>query len=170
MLGNSKHLSGAPVFDPCFWNLRSFISKCSFILFNRVGQRDLHCLFWRAQGTLAGVHEQGLEQDVCPLACTVRRPPLLFSLCHRVRGWGWEPRFLPWVAKRLLFSCTSLGFKTVMVWLCFPWISLAAFSDAGINLVSKLVSFRVSCASAGGVVSLLLCLHQLNQAVPEMYR
>lgn len=26
-----------------------------------------------------------------------------------------EPGFLPWVAERLLFSCTSLGLKTVIV-------------------------------------------------------
>lgn len=26
-----------------------------------------------------------------------------------------EPGFLPWVGERLLFSCTSLGFKTVIV-------------------------------------------------------
>lgn len=66
----------------------SFPSRDLYLL-NRVGQRDLHCLLWRAHEPLAGVHEQGLEQNVCLLACTVWQPPLLFYLCHGVREWGW---------------------------------------------------------------------------------
>lgn len=99
MPGNSKHLSGAPGFDPYFQDLFYFISKRRFILFNRVGQRDLRGLFWRGQGPLAGIHEQGDEWDVFLLACTVLCLPPFFCLYHGVEGWAWKPGFLPWVAE-----------------------------------------------------------------------
>ena len=85
MVGNNKHLSGAPGFDPYFQDLLSFISKCRFILFNRVGQRDLHHLFWRAHGPLAGVREQGLEAGCLPpcLYSLVSPSPLLSLLWGR---------------------------------------------------------------------------------------
>jgi len=152
MLRNSEHLSRAPVFDPYFLNLLSFISKCRSILFNRVGQRDLHGLFWRAHGLIAGVREQGLEWDVCLLACKVLDHPPLFYLCHGVGRWCWEPSFLPSAAEKLPLSCTSLGLKTRMVWLYFSWSSLLAFPGAGISLVGNLVRFRVTRTSAGRLV------------------
>lgn len=129
MLGNSKHLSGAPGFDPCFQDLFYLISKCRFILFNRVGQRDLHGLFWRARGPLAGICGQGGEQDVCLLAVS---SSLLLSL-----SWGQRMGLGAWlstlVAERLLFSYTPLDIKTVMVWLCFSCSSPAASSGAAIS-------------------------------------
>lgn len=90
MLGNSKHLSGGPGFDPCFQDLFYLISKCRFILFNRVGQRDLHGLFWRARGPLAGICEQGGDRDVCLLAMS---SSLLLSL-----SWGQRMGLGAWLS------------------------------------------------------------------------
>lgn len=79
MLGNSKHLSGAPVFDPYFWDLLSFISKCRFILFNGVGRGIYVVYFGGPMGpslgymnrVLSGMFASLLVQSGVPLPSSI---------------------------------------------------------------------------------------------------